>query len=127
MALRSDWQRQLKRAHDELGFRYVRFHGLLSDDMGTLIRDNDELVYSFLQLRSGLRLSAFDRDEAVRRVELHARRSRFRRRTVFSYEANVTPPKDYKQWARLIERLGISLDRSLRREGSQPVVFRSLE
>ena len=26
-------------------------------------------------------------------------------RTVFGYEANVTPPKDYKQWATLIERL----------------------
>jgi hypothetical protein len=25
--------------------------------------------------------------------------------TVFSYEANITPPKDYKEWARLIERL----------------------
>ena len=25
MALRADWQRDLKRAHEELGFRYVRF------------------------------------------------------------------------------------------------------
>jgi len=32
--LRADWQRQLKIAHDECGFRYIRFHGLLSDDMG---------------------------------------------------------------------------------------------
>ena len=37
MALRSDWQKQLRCCHDELGFRYVRFHGLLSDDVGTLI------------------------------------------------------------------------------------------
>jgi xylan 1,4-beta-xylosidase len=37
IALRADWQNQLQRCHDELGFRYVRFHGLLSDDMGTLI------------------------------------------------------------------------------------------
>ncbi len=47
MALRADWQRHLKRAHDELGFRYVRFHGLLSDDMGTVVRDENKLLYSF--------------------------------------------------------------------------------
>ena len=32
-ALRADWQRQLERCHRELGFRYVRFHGLFDDDM----------------------------------------------------------------------------------------------
>jgi xylan 1,4-beta-xylosidase len=37
IALRADWQGQLRRCHDELGFRYVRFHGLLSDDAGKLI------------------------------------------------------------------------------------------
>jgi len=47
MALRADWQRDLKRCHDELGFKYVRFHGILDDDMGTLIMENDQLVYSF--------------------------------------------------------------------------------
>jgi beta-xylosidase len=31
----------------ELGFRYVRFHGLLSDDVGTIVKHNDELLYSF--------------------------------------------------------------------------------
>src|ERR1051325_5405396 len=35
LALRADWQEQLRRCHAELGFRYVRFHGLLSDAVGT--------------------------------------------------------------------------------------------
>ena len=35
LGLRADWQAQLKRTHDELGMKHVRFHGLLSDDMGT--------------------------------------------------------------------------------------------
>ena len=34
LALRADWQTQLRRCHDDLGFRYVRFHGLLSDHIG---------------------------------------------------------------------------------------------
>src|SRR5436190_16910891 len=47
VALRADWQQQLKRCHDELGFQYVRFHGLLSDDMGTLVREKNRFLYSF--------------------------------------------------------------------------------
>jgi xylan 1,4-beta-xylosidase len=47
IALRADWQQQLRRCRSELGFRYVRFHGLLSDDVGTVVQHNDELLYSF--------------------------------------------------------------------------------
>src|SRR4051794_13340976 len=47
VALRADWQSQLRRCHDELGFSYVRFHGLLSDEVGTLVRHKEKLLYSF--------------------------------------------------------------------------------
>jgi xylan 1,4-beta-xylosidase len=36
LALRTDYCRQLKKVHDELGIQYVRFHGILNDDMHTL-------------------------------------------------------------------------------------------
>ena len=101
-ALRSDWQQQLKRAHDELGFRHVRFHGILSDDMWTLSRDN---VYSFFNCDQ---IFDFLLDIGMRPfVELSFMPSALAsgKRTVFSYEANVTPPKDYKQWSIFIERL----------------------
>jgi len=48
IALRADWQQQLRRCRSELGFRYVRFHGLLSEkrviheqhhDAGVVTRD----------------------------------------------------------------------------------------
>jgi xylan 1,4-beta-xylosidase len=47
LALRADWQAQMRRSHDELGFGHVRFHGLLCDDMGTLIGEGETLFYSF--------------------------------------------------------------------------------
>ena len=47
MALRSAWQAQLRQCHDERDFGHVRFHGWLSDEMGTLIRHHDALLYSF--------------------------------------------------------------------------------
>jgi xylan 1,4-beta-xylosidase len=40
-AHRADWQRALRFIHDELGFKYVRFHGILGDDMNTLQRCSD--------------------------------------------------------------------------------------
>ena len=105
IALRADWQQQLRRCHAELGFRYVRFHGLLSDDVGTVIRHNDELLYSF-----------FNADQIVEFllsigmrpfVELSFMPTALASgsETVFHYRANVTPPRDYKQWSILIQAL----------------------
>jgi xylan 1,4-beta-xylosidase len=105
MALRADWQRDLKRAHDELGFRHVRFHGLLTDDLGTVILDNNKLLYSFF---NSDQIFDFLFSIGMRPfVELSFMPGALasRSRTVFSYEANVTPPKDYKQWATMIDRL----------------------
>ena len=32
-ALREDYRQQLTKAHQELGFKYVRFHGMFDDEM----------------------------------------------------------------------------------------------
>jgi xylan 1,4-beta-xylosidase len=105
VALRADWQHQLQRCHNELGFKYVRFHGLLSDDMGTLVRENGKLLYSFFNADQ-----VFDFLLSVGMkpfVELSFMPTALAsgKKTVFNYEANVTPPRDYKQWATLINRL----------------------
>ena len=39
--LRADWQAQLALVQREIGFRYIRFHGLLNDDMGVYKEDAD--------------------------------------------------------------------------------------
>jgi len=38
--LRADWQQQLRYAKEQLGFRYIRMHGILHDDMGVYFEDN---------------------------------------------------------------------------------------
>ncbi len=65
LALRADWQQQLKRCHDELGFKHVRFHGGLSDNMGTLVDENNEMIYSFL-IRIRCLISCFYRYDTFR-------------------------------------------------------------
>jgi xylan 1,4-beta-xylosidase len=105
LALRADWQAQMRRSHDELGFGHVRFHGLLSDDMGTLISEGDSLFYSFFNADQifdfllSIGMKPF--------VELSFMPTTLAsgEQTVFHYGANVTPPKDYAKWAQLIRKL----------------------
>ena len=105
IALRADWQKQLSRCRKELGFRHVRFHGLLSDDMGTLVCENDQYVYSFFNsdqvfdflLSIGMRPF----------VELSFMPTTLSSGgdIVFHYKGNVTPPKSYDSWETLINKL----------------------
>ena len=105
VALRADWQKQLERAHRELGFRHVRFHGLLSDDFALVLRDRKRHYYSFFNLDQ-----AFDFLLSIGMrpfVELSFMPTVLASgtKTVFNYEANITPPRDYKQWSKLIAAL----------------------
>jgi xylan 1,4-beta-xylosidase len=105
VALRADWQSQLRRCHDELGFRFVRFHGLLSDDMGTLICHDEKLLYSFFNADQIIDFLLSIGMKPFVELSFMPKALASGNTTVFNYQANVTPPKDYKQWAVLISRL----------------------
>jgi len=105
VALRADWQNQLRRCHDELGVRYVRFHGLLSDDMGTLITHQEKSLYSFFNVDQ---IFDFLLSIGMRPfIELSFMPAALASgpTTVFHYRGNITPPRDYQQWATLIRKL----------------------
>ncbi len=105
LGLRSDWQAQMRRSHQELGFGHVRLHGLLGDDMGTLVGEGDTLFYSFFNADQ---LFDFLLSIGMRPfVELSFMPSILASgsKTAFHYRANVTPPRDCAQWATLIRRL----------------------
>jgi len=97
--LRADWQRQLRFVREQCGFRYIRFHGLLCDDMGVYQEDRqgrpvynwqyiDEL-FDFLQ---SIGMKPF--------VEIGFMPGALASgpQTIFWYRGNVTPPKDYAKW-----------------------------
>jgi xylan 1,4-beta-xylosidase len=108
MALRADYQDQLKKCHDELGIRHVRFHGLFGSDMGTLVQHGDALVSSFhnahviwdfllsIGMKPFVELSFMPEPIASGRS------------TVFHYRANITPPRRYVDWAALVHELATS-------------------
>lgn len=99
-ALRKDWQDMLAQCHRELGFRYVRFHGLLDDDMSIAFRPlfttevklsfvNSDKIFDFL-LSIGMKPFI----ELGFMPECLASGSK----TVFHYKGNTTPPADYDRW-----------------------------
>ncbi|MGH9617938.1 MAG: GH39 family glycosyl hydrolase, partial [Acidobacteriaceae bacterium] len=105
LALRADWQAQLKRAQRDCGFQHVRFHGILSDDMGTLVGEGDKLFYSFFNTDQifdfllSIGMKPF--------VELSFMPSILASsdQRQFHYGANVSPPRDPAQWAVLIRKI----------------------
>jgi len=105
LALRADWQAHLRKCHEELGFRYVRFHGLLNDDMSVCVGSperpehhfhNVDLVFDFL-LEIGMK--PFIELSFMPTVLASGER------TVFHYRGNVTPPRDFDQWEHLVIHL----------------------
>lgn len=105
LALRADWQAQMLRCHNELGFQHVRFHALLSDEMGTLVCEKGKLIYSFF---NSDRIMDFLISIGMRPfVELSFMPEPISSGStkVFSYQANVTPPRNYREWSMLIHKL----------------------
>jgi xylan 1,4-beta-xylosidase len=105
LALRADYQAQLTQCRKDLGVRHVRFHGLLCDDMGTLVCEQNEWVYSFVNAD---RVWDFLVSIGMRPlVELSFMPTTLAsgKATVFHYRGNVTPPRDYTEWATLISAL----------------------
>ncbi|RSZ58775.1 glycoside hydrolase [Massilia atriviolacea] len=104
--LRADWQRQLAEIKRDAGFKYIRMHGLLSDDMAVYRVDaqgreqyNFQYVDALYDYLLGIGVKPF--------VELGFMPSQMASgdKTIFWWRGNVTPPKDYAAWERLIKAL----------------------
>lgn len=105
LALRADWQAQMKRAHDDLGMRHVRFHGILDDDMGTLIGEGETLFYSFFNTDQIFDFLLSIGMKPLVELSFMPTVLASGNQTVFHYNASVSPPKDHAQWAVLIRKL----------------------
>jgi xylan 1,4-beta-xylosidase len=105
MGLRADWREQLARAHAELGVRHVRFHGLLTDDKGTLVCENGRLLDSFFNADSVMDFLLSIGMRPFVELSFMPRALASGNATVFKYEGNVTPPRDPDAWCALVDRL----------------------
>jgi xylan 1,4-beta-xylosidase len=109
----------LRIARDELGVRAVRAHGILCDDLGVYREHDGGVVHDFsridqvfdelmnIGLRPVVELSFMPRDLA-----------RDPGKTVFSYDAITSPPRDWDRWADLVGALAAHL---VQRYGAEEV------
>ncbi len=104
--LRADWQQQLAQIRRDAGFRYIRMHGLLSDDMGVYKVDaqgrehyNFQYIDALYDYLLSIGMKPF--------VELGFMPSAMAsgEKTIFWWRGNVTPPRSYEKWGELVKRL----------------------
>jgi xylan 1,4-beta-xylosidase len=104
--LRADWQQQLAYVKKECGFRYIRFHGLFTDDMGVYKEDKNgmpEYNYMYIDALFDYLLSIDIKPFVELGFMPNALASG--RETIFWWKGNVTPPKDYDKWAALVTNI----------------------
>lgn len=112
LALRASYRRDLEAVKKVTDFRYVRFHGILDDEVGVYnLDDHCNPIYNFTYvdqiydglLRNGVRpvveLSFMPKKLAFNPDDLHA----------FWYKPNVSPPKSYERWDDLIRHFAQNL------------------
>jgi xylan 1,4-beta-xylosidase len=104
--LREDWRNQLREAQREIGFEYIRFHGVFHDDMMIYHEDKDGNPYFNWQYFDSL--MDFLRSVNLRPIlELSFTPSQLKtgEATVFWWKGNITPPSNYEKWAQMIKAL----------------------
>ena len=123
LALTKEYQEQLKFVQEEIGFKHIRGHGLFCDDMAIYqeYEENGEkkTEYNFTYLD---RVMDSYRSMGLRPfLELGFMPKKLAKgvQTIFYWEGNTTPPKDYGEWRRMVQAL---LRHLMKRYGTEEVV-----
>lgn len=104
--LRADWQQQLAMVKQDCDFKYIRMHGLLTDDMGVYKQDekgNPQYNYQYIDVLYDYIISVGMKPF----VELGFMPNYLASadKTIFWWKGNITPPNNYDKWQALIENL----------------------
>ena len=104
--LRADWQQQLAEIKRDAGFKYIRMHGLLSDDMAVYRVDaqgNEQYNFQYIDALYDYLLSI----DVKPFVELGFMPAAMASgdKTIFWWRGNVTPPRSYERWEKLVKAL----------------------
>lgn len=113
--LRASWLEQLKLAHDECGFQYVRFHGLFHDDMFVYHETTNGIpIYNWQyiddlfdrMLTIGVRPFVelgFNPIDPLPMDRQNVEGPQYQWSGQFWWRANASPPSDDKKWAALVQ------------------------
>lgn len=105
--LLSDVQQMLKDIQHNIGYEYIKFHGLLSDDM--LVYDEDSMGnphYSFIYIDKVIDfLLSINLKPLIELSFMPKALALYPERTIYSSPFVISPPKDLKKWYDLIVAL----------------------
>lgn len=102
--LKNEWQRQLADLQKDIGFKYIRFHGIFSDDMMIVNRDSDgNITYNWRYVNE-----LFDFLQSVNLkpfIELGFMPEEFKSSddNIYWWNANISQPKDINLWTDLVK------------------------
>ena len=109
LALTQEYQEQLKFVQDIIGFKYIRGHGLFSDDVAIfheyMTEEGPAVEYNYTYLDR-----IFDKylELGIRPyIELGFMPAQMAKgtQTIFYWKGNTTPPKEYKLWTDMVVAL----------------------
>jgi len=103
---RSDLQNHLKIVKEELGFKYIRAHGILNDEMDIIQEDGSfsfKKVIEALEIIKGIGLYPF--------VELSSMPKELASNETFitHYPFRSAPPADWGEWSRLVKEFMLAI------------------
>lgn len=109
LALQKEYYDQLKLVQEEIGFKHIRGHGLFTDDMAIYheYEENGEtrVEYNFTYL--DLVMDSYKELNIKPFIELGFMPKKLAsgEQTIFYWQGNTTPPKDYNMWRELVKAL----------------------
>ena len=125
LALQKHYIEQLKFVQDELGFEYIRGHGLFCDDMAIFQErkygEDAEPVIEYNWTYLDMVMDSYKELKIKPFLELGFMPKKLAsgEQTIFYWKGNTTPPKDYQKWADLIKA---TLNHLIERYGREEVL-----
>ncbi len=103
-ALRNDFQTQLKTVQDEIGFKYVRFHGIFCDELLVCNKDiNGNLFFNFNHVDSVLDVFLKNNIKPFIELSFMPKLLASKDTQVFQYSSYVSKPNDINNWLLLLK------------------------
>lgn len=135
LALQKQYFEQLKLVQDTIGFEHIRGHGLFSKDMfiyheydangkyypGADIPENDDLRVEYNWTYLDMVMDSYRELKIKPFIELGFMPDQLAsgKQTIFYWQGNVTPPKNYNRWTDLVKATLLHL---IKRYGREEVV-----
>ncbi|MDR0963566.1 MAG: xylan 1,4-beta-xylosidase [Clostridium sp.] len=129
LALQKEYQDQLALVQEEIGFSFIRGHGLFHEDMSIYQETTDRSGQTFIEYNFtylDLVMDAYLRLNIRPFLELGFMPKKMASgdQAIFYWQGNTTPPKSYQAWAKLVQA---TLRHLMERYGEQEVLTWPIE